>query len=217
MKKTLIILLALVMAFITGPAFAAVSGSAHDFSDGIEGNGGSDESAWNSSGEICITCHTPHNAEEGMPVLWNRAQHDNSTYQTVLTTAYGNTWGTPNAASLMCLSCHDGTIALDSYGGTTGSVNIQAEYDANVRVGDGTTLEGNHPISIDYDDTIQRGTHDEFVAVGSLNSAIKLFGDPGSEQIECSSCHDVHDVAVQDDLLRMSNTASALCLACHIK
>ena len=36
-------------------------------------------------------------------------------------------------------------------------------------------------------------------------------------QMECSSCHDVHDELGNTALLRKSNTQSALCLTCHDK
>ena len=62
--------------------------------------------------EICIFCHVPHNSRPDRP-LWNRSDpgltftlYNSSTTHAVL--------GQPDGASILCLSCHDGTIALGS-------------------------------------------------------------------------------------------------------
>lgn len=67
--------------------------------------------------QVCVFCHTPHGANTAMAVpLWNKA--------TPATTDYGryvmkgrDSLGTPTDApmSLACLSCHDGTQAMDSF------------------------------------------------------------------------------------------------------
>ncbi len=204
MKKTLIIILALATGLImVGQAAAqGISGSAHDFST----------ETWNTSGEICITCHTPHNAMAGKPVLWNHTLTDNSTYVNNLQTAFGTTWGTPDGPSLLCLSCHDGTVALDNFGGTTSGTNF---IGAGEQVGDGTTLDGNHPISVDYNAALV--TSGELNDITSAETAgVNIYGSaPG--RIQCGSCHDVHNSAGITKLLRTSNAASALCMACHNK
>ena len=79
--------------------------------------------------EICVFCHTPHGAAPetiglGGP-LWNR-RLSTASYQ-----MYDNTWsfsfeGTmpvnaPTGFSRLCLSCHDGTIALGSVMNAPGS------------------------------------------------------------------------------------------------
>ena len=38
-----------------------------------------------------------------------------------------------------------------------------------------------------------------------------------ADQLECASCHDVHNSYGQPKLLVKSNAGSALCLTCHIK
>src|SRR5512138_3110561 len=63
-----------------------------------------------SESEICIFCHTPHNTNPTGP-LWNRAdQGSNYILYTSSTTQASP--GQPDGASFLCLSCHDGTIAL---------------------------------------------------------------------------------------------------------
>ena len=66
--------------------------------------------------------------------------------------------GQPDGVSLLCLSCHDGTVALDAYGGDPGNAGtIGDQFDL------GTDLNNDHPISIVYDSalaTLDGGLHD---------------------------------------------------------
>lgn len=90
-----------------------------------------------STTEICVFCHTPHGADSSAAVpLWNR-QLGNATYNTYasLGTSTLDAESTDvGSVSLACLSCHDGTqamnVVINSPGsGTTGDVNVA--LDAN--------------------------------------------------------------------------------------
>lgn len=179
-----------------------ITGTAHDFSS----------AGWNASGEICIVCHTPHNAISATDApLWNH------TLTTASFTLYSSstldaTLGQPDGNSLLCLSCHDGTVALDSYGGATGSTTIGAGGLV------GTDLSDDHPVSFTYDATLyglDPGLNDPDNTNSGLGSTITddlLF----SGKMQCGSCHDVHD-DTNGNFLIISNDASALCLTCHNK
>ena len=125
-----------------------------------------------------------------------------------------STPGQPTGTSLLCLSCHDGTVALENYGGATGG----SAYVTTGLVG--TDLSNDHPISITYDDVmagndgglnLPSSTASTVTATGSIQDDL-LFSD----QIQCASCHDVHGTAFPS-LLRVDNAGSALCLLCHNK
>ncbi len=67
---------------------------------------------YNDYGEVCVYCHTPHGGDSSAP-LWNRVaptgpynMYNSSTMDTSVP-------GTPSGISLACLSCHDGTVAVD--------------------------------------------------------------------------------------------------------
>lgn len=68
----------------------------------------------NNYGEVCVYCHTPHGASTTTDApLWNRPTpagpftlYSSPTMDTVP--------GSPSGVSLACLSCHDGTIAVDA-------------------------------------------------------------------------------------------------------
>ena len=118
-------------------------------------------------------------------------------------------------ASKLCLSCHDGTVALDSFGGATGSTFISG--DAHI----GTDLRGTHPIGIVYDSalaTADKGLFNPDTKTTALGGSVRddlLFG---AGNLECASCHDVHNSqSTGGSLLRISDNGSALCLTCHDK
>ncbi|NOX18903.1 MAG: cytochrome c3 family protein [Chlorobi bacterium] len=199
--KKLIALIALL--FLTTTAFAQITGSAHDFSS----------ESWNSSGEICITCHTPHDAMTGYEPLWNH-EVTASTFTLYSSSTLDATLGQPDGPSKLCLSCHDGTVALDNFGGTTTGTSF-ITGDALI----GTDLSNDHPVSFTYDAslaTTDGGLNDPTTTssgLGGMIDADMLY----SNKMQCASCHDVHNGAGIDNLLVKSNASSALCLTCHNK
>lgn len=82
--------------------------------------------------EICVFCHTPHGADSSAAApLWNRtlstANYD--TYASLGTSTLDGGDNQPGGVSLACLSCHDGTQAMNTVinspgGGTSGDVNM---------------------------------------------------------------------------------------------
>jgi predicted CXXCH cytochrome family protein len=132
--------------------------------------------------------------------------------------------GAPAGISLLCLSCHDGSIALDSFG-----VGTRSPGDAAVTLTGSalfsTDLTNDHPVSFTYDTALSGSDvelEDPDVALSGLGTTISadmLFG-AGNDQLECASCHDVHNgpgVPAGSALLRMANTGSAMCTTCHKK
>lgn len=203
MRKIIGVSLGLML--IAGVAGAQITGSEHDFS----GQG------WGTT-EICQPCHTPHNASIALPVvLWNH-EVTSASYTLYSSPTMNATTGQPGGVSKACLSCHDGTVALDSFGGSTGSTFISGP--ANF----GTDLSNDHPVSFTYNNalaTADGGLHPPTTTSSDLGGTIAadmLFG-LGSDQVECASCHDVHNAANLQSLLLKSNAGSALCLTCHAK
>jgi predicted CXXCH cytochrome family protein len=205
-KKLLVTSLALLGGLgVCSTASATISGSAHDFAtaSGFMGAGG----------QICLPCHAPHNNKNAAgEILWN---HDNTTQTFVMydsPTLDGTILGQPAGVSKFCLSCHDGVTAIDAYTAHAGTETIQVAYPgttANLGVG----LSDDHPISIKYDPVADVGGLN---AVGTLPVSIKLFG-AASDQVECGSCHDVHNKYNIAKLLNVTMVGSALCLECHSK
>src|SRR5262249_47779774 len=151
--------------------------------------------------------HTPHNAKPTR-ALWNR-DLPGITYQLYASTTMQATVNQPSGASRLCLSCHDGTIAM----GKLRAPPQGEPFKLGAMTGRdvlGTDLSDDHPVSFVYDSAlaIKRG---DLVDPSSLAGAIKLDAE---QQVQCTSCHDPHEDK-RPKFLRASNVAGALCLTCH--
>jgi hypothetical protein len=74
--------------------------------------------------EICIFCHTPHGGDIGAPVpLWNKSLTTGNftTYDQLGTSTLDAAVGNVGSVSLACLTCHDGTQAIDNILNAPGS------------------------------------------------------------------------------------------------
>ena len=163
--------------------------------------------------QICVFCHAPHNSSPSAP-LWNR-KSPTSAYTPYTSSTEKSTAGQPTGSSLVCLSCHDGTIALGQVLNRTtaitmagGVTTIPATSTSHL----GTDLSGDHPISFPYTSALATA-RGELADPGTLTGAVRL---DASGQLQCSACHDAHNDPYGKFLV-MSNTASALCNVCHLK
>jgi predicted CXXCH cytochrome family protein len=171
----------------------------------------------NVNGQVCIFCHTPHQAAGSTSgPLWNHTASTAVTY-TTYTNVAGTTMGQPGAQSKACLSCHDGTVGVGSIinNGGRGAATLTgspAGFDAQGRMIApnvnlvGTDLSNDHPVAVTYP------TSNAGYKSTTLHTTVKLYA--GS--VECASCHAVHD-PTNVPFLRRNNTSSALCTECHSK
>ncbi|WP_321392996.1 cytochrome c3 family protein [uncultured Desulfuromusa sp.] len=161
---------------------------------------------------VCIFCHTPHHATAVMP-LWNR-QLSGAIYNLYGSSTLVAQPGQPTGASRLCLSCHDGTIAIGMLEGMTeplpltGGITAMPDDLSNLE----TDLSDDHPISFAYTSALaaQRG---ELKDPQALPAEVDL---EDGQMLQCTSCHDPHK-DLHGKFLVMSNLNSALCLACHEK
>jgi predicted CXXCH cytochrome family protein len=206
MKPRMYILAIASLLAVGGVAQAGIQGSDHDFSN----------KSW-SGGSICEPCHATHSGPNAnsLGLLWN---HQVPTYANY-TLFEGATSNDGNAGldrdSHLCMSCHDGSVALDSFGATTnGTVFIGSSKQIGNGVGN---LSDDHPVGAigvyDFADA-------DFVADPVANG-VKLRDLTVSGQAEkvvsCASCHSVHNKSNLPELLRVTNSGSQLCLSCHNK
>ncbi|HUB27432.1 MAG TPA: cytochrome c3 family protein [Tepidisphaeraceae bacterium] len=193
-------------------------------------------------GQICIACHTPHGASQYVntstpgSLLWNHNTNPGQTYSLYIgtNTELDNT-------SRLCLSCHDGAIAVDAYGGGTGTTYMSTIVDSNSVVGGGkitngtstTDLTNTHPLGVAYPGvtgktgssyssggyTFSGGTWNStsFNNPNNFTGGVGLvqLGDGVSYGVGCTSCHTPHDYT--NKFLVEANTGSQICLTCHIK
>jgi predicted CXXCH cytochrome family protein len=210
--KPVLVLSAAVVGSIGLAALADIEGSAHDFST----------TSWG-GGEICKPCHTPHFADADMGFLWS---HEVSAQ---VYTLYDLSTSSPGGVdeldqfSRMCLSCHDGTVALNDFHDSGGPPVFISE-DRNVaRDGD---LTDDHPIGITAEYPIAGNPELHAPTLtpsgtwgfgGGFFPEVPLVPFNGEQVVSCSSCHTPHAIAGIEGLLRKDNAGSELCLTCHIK
>ena len=153
--RTVILGVGLLAAVFTGGALAGIAGSKHDLDPG-----GSV-----ANGEICVFCHTPHGSDTGAAApLWNKALPDSTSYTRYSSLGTATLDGAEvdvGSVSLACLSCHDGSQAMDvvinkpgSGGYNAAGSEISTSLITNMSGAPipmlGTDLQDDHPISIAY-------------------------------------------------------------------
>ena len=197
-----------------GPAGAAkisdVSGTKHNLS-----TSGAGTVKASSESQICVFCHTPHGAESipGAP-LWNRklsaATYTPYTSNSIEANAAELAAG-PGGSSKLCLSCHDGTMALGNVNVLAGKVNQTIALGGTgpggtMATGAGTStgftrnlgvnLTSDHPISFTYDAALAARDGElrtpDGTTVGTRTPGVKPKLPLEAGQMQCATCHDPH-------------------------
>ena len=201
-------------------AGTGLAGSIHDFVGGA-GLPGNTQPAG-----LCTFCHTPHKAQS-TKLLWN---HTLSASTFSWSDATSTTGGTVlptiapayQGASVRCLSCHDGTVAIGDVSWFSegpkvlNTSTMGGVYAQGVLTGGGTgggDMKGNHPVAVPFPFGNVAGLYNGITTgtgvdtsewqANPTSTGIRLFTDaagsitagatPGKTGIECSSCHDPHN------------------------
>ena len=199
---------AILLATVPG---IVVAGSVVDTSHNLSATGPGAVTAV-SEDRICEFCHTPHSSSTTLP-LWNR-NFSSASYTPYSSSTANAAPGQPTGDSLLCLSCHDGTIALGQVISRPDDIAMSGGV-TTMPLGDGligTDLSHDHPISFDYTSTLASQSG-ELATPGSLHPSVKL---DGNGQLQCTSCHDAHSNDFGAFLV-MPNIGSQLCIECHQK
>lgn len=159
---------------------------------------------------ICIFCHTSHIDRVSAP-LWNR-EEGAPVYTLYTSSTMQSLPGQPDGASKLCLSCHDGTIALGKVRSRSGQFNMLNAALGKIPPGRssnlGSDLSDDHPISIEPSMAVS--------ASPELNHP--LHGDKvkydKNGKLQCTTCHDPHNDMNQYFLVK-ANHGAGICKTCH--
>jgi len=158
----------------SAPTWAGIAESVHNLGTtgtGPSSNGGA-RNQFSGTAEICVFCHTPHGGDSSVAApLWNRTLSSPSlytTYDDLGTSTFDAKVGPVGSVSIGCLSCHDGSIAMDALLNEPGSgannpgfsagnwsgADVSGPTDGRLQAGIvqnlGIDLTNDHPIGMQY-------------------------------------------------------------------
>jgi hypothetical protein len=165
--------------------------------------------------------------------LWNH-QPTTDSYPVYKSTYFPSVNFLPLSANdKLCMSCHDGTIAVDKFGGNPGGTQ-KISFENNMY----NVISTHHLTGVVYDSNLTKVTGNGGVAIGLADPTTKVVTigtAPNTKTgtvsqvlmsgnlLECRSCHDVHNtfsgsnntgpIDTRDYLLKIAY--SNLCSACH--
>lgn len=205
--------------------------------------------AFSDYGYSCVYCHIPPEEAGAKPsdfggiLGWNRylpAYKNYKLYSDTHSPTLDSKVGAPNPISLLCLSCHDGTMAVDMVVFPPATFDPAKDSAMHMRINSedniescgkchngkvahniavkviGTDLRNDHPISMKYaglkfkDPDFRAPPPPDTHNNRVFPNGVKLYNG----YVECMSCHNVHDPS--RELLLRAN-AEVLCLTCHMK
>ena len=236
----------------------AIMGSAHDFSNaGNLTNYGITFTGQNAP-QVCAFCHIPHadmsNQSPAKTLLWNHQIPAATTYKvysspslkatpTALNTADATQLGSEAFYSLACLSCHDGSTAINAVyrtpdnttlTGTNNMTNLPIGDGPMHLIGQGGDLSQSHPVNFTYDAALVAADTGIWDVGNALNVAVLGTSEVKSVRptltvdangalqqpllfnntVQCASCHNPHNDN-NADYLRTPIVNSQLCFKCH--
>ncbi|MDH3475909.1 MAG: cytochrome c3 family protein [Rhodospirillales bacterium] len=179
-----------------------VANSSHNLSSSGPGNFTS-----KTVNEVCVFCHTPHNANPGVP-LWNHKM-SGATYLQYESSTQMVRPGQPTGKSRLCLSCHDGTVALGALANPPAGRKVDlADTYLTGRAALGTDLSNDHPISFPYDKATK-------AQGGKLAAPQQIHLPLEGGELQCTTCHDPHEKDIVP-FLHQTTLNGELCTTCHI-
>lgn len=195
--------------------------------------------AYNNYRDPCIYCHIPANAQSqrqpGAQQIqdWNRFMPTGEFQRYESETLKGKI-GELGAESMLCLSCHDGSMAVDMVINKPENWSMKDEAPLHMRIDSGGGLDrctqchdgrtahsmelvsigrnlmDDHPVGVNYPGLFDNNEFFRPNTDGRFRNGIRLFDN----KVECATCHDVHDPDIVP-FLRVEQ--KDLCITCHNK
>ncbi len=156
---------------------------------------------------ICVFCHTPHNAAPLSP-LWNRDIPEQTYIVYTSPTMLADPLPQPFGPTKLCLTCHDGTVAMGAVLDPSGGIPMAGS--GTLPPGSlsdfGFDLSAHHPVAFPYGNSLPNPE------LASPPPEGLTYG--GIDEVHCITCHDPHNDQY-GRFLAKDNRNSALCVTCH--
>ncbi len=165
---------------------------------------------------VCIFCHSSHHASAEGP-LWNHETAQTGKFLTYSRSTLLGKTEQPNGATKLCLSCHDGTIAVGSVHSVPGGIAMQGvdgggQIPTASKSNLGTDLSGTHPVSIKFG-------QQQALAKSTLRwppfDPDKEVGTDADGFVQCTACHDPHGARSKSLPFWNKESFGQVCVVCH--
>lgn len=165
---------------------------------------------------ICIFCHSSHNTSSEGP-LWNHESTSTGSFKSYNRSTLLSRPDQPNGSTKLCLSCHDGTIAVGAIRGLSSpiamtGVNQEGSIPSNRKSNLGIDLTGTHPVSVKFTQNLALMSKKLVWPAGDRMNSDLLDADGF---VQCTTCHDPHSSASEKYPFWKRATFSEVCEACH--
>jgi predicted CXXCH cytochrome family protein len=165
---------------------------------------------------VCIFCHSSHNAGADGP-LWNHLTTSPGQFKTYDRSTMAAKAEQPNGATKLCLSCHDGTVAVGAIRGLSRPIpmrNVGAGGEIPVHRSSnlGTDLTGTHPVSVKFQPDLSLGKRGLKWPPNDPEGSVGVDADG---YVQCTSCHDPHGSASDAYPFWQKQSFSEVCQVCH--
>lgn len=208
-----LILLAACGILAVSSVHAARQSDVRNTKHNLSSSGAAGNTKSSSETQVCVFCHTPHGANaSAVAPLWNRkiggaadtaatyaatyAPYSSESLDARMASIQAGWSGQPLGSSKLCLSCHDGTIALGNVINAPGSgfgsaIEVGGSTSTAMPAGTegytrnlGQNLANDHPISITYSTalTSQDGELRPLASMPLINGTHPLVGTRGGGQ-----------------------------------
>jgi len=170
--------------------------------------------------EVCKFCHIPHNTVAAEP-LWGHALSEVEAYRVPTRRGRGLPAPQPDGSSRLCLSCHDGTVALGDIAQSGEIIEMSGpqRLEQGRRGHLGTDLSGSHPVSIVPMETFGEADRDMVSRPAALIEAEGIVPLDAQGKMQCTTCHDPHSDRYYDagrvPRFWVRPTVDEVCRACH--
>lgn len=166
---------------------------------------------------VCIFCHSSHNSSSEGP-LWNHETTVPSKFATYSRSTMVSQAEQPNGATKLCLSCHDGTIAVGAVRGLAKPISMQnvggsGEIPVGRKAHFGMDLTGSHPVSVRYQQETALASENLRWPPSDPENKI---GPDATGYVQCTACHDPHDDSKSERYPFWRKASfDEVCNACH--
>jgi len=152
---------------------------------------------------LCLSCH---DGTVGINTVINVPTGSTYTQNAAMLSVHGHSTSTAGSPDYIWSGVQVGT--------NPGAVGLRSDHPINFTYNSALVAQ---VVSLATPTAIGNGTYSTGVVTTTTTLPLFSYTSTGgmANTMQCATCHEVHDNTTAQPFLRMANTESALCLACH--